>query len=90
VSSWWIIGLAAALYTVEFLATLIPGVASLWETVHAFIRPVAGAGVAAATVWGDTGPGVTIAAPCSAARWRSAARRPSSGRAWPSTRRPSR
>jgi hypothetical protein len=62
VSSWWIIGLAAALYTVEFLATLIPGVASLWETVHAFIRPVAGAGVAAATVWGDTGPGVTIAA----------------------------
>jgi hypothetical protein len=39
---------------VEFLATLIPGVASLWETVHAFIRPVAGAGVAAATVWGDS------------------------------------
>ena len=61
-SSWWIIGLAGALYTVEFLATLIPGVASLWETVHAFIRPVAGAGVAAATVWGDSGPTMTIAA----------------------------
>jgi hypothetical protein len=61
-SSWWIIGLAATLYTVEFLATLIPGIASLWETVHAFIRPVAGAGVAAATVWGDSGPTMTIAA----------------------------
>ena len=50
-ASWWIIGLAATLYAVEFLATLIPGVASLWETMHAFVRPVAGAALAAATVW---------------------------------------
>lgn len=50
-ASWWVIGLAATLYTIEFLATLIPGVASLWETVHTFIRPVAGSALAAATVW---------------------------------------
>ena len=56
-SSWWIIGLAAALYAVEFLATLIPGVASAWEAVHTFIRPVAGAGLAAATVYQGDGDG---------------------------------
>lgn len=61
VASWWIIGLAATLYTLEFLATLVPGVASLWETVHAFVRPVAGAALAAATVW-DGDPTLAIGA----------------------------
>jgi Domain of unknown function (DUF4126) len=51
VTSWWVIGLATALYAVEFLATLVPGVASAWETFHSAIRPVAGAVVAGATVW---------------------------------------
>jgi hypothetical protein len=50
-SDWWVIGLAATLYAFEFLATLIPGIASLWETFHSAIRPVAGAALAAATVW---------------------------------------
>lgn len=61
-ASWWVIGVAGALYTVEFLATLVPGVASLWETVHAFIRPVAGAAVATATVWGESSPTVAVIA----------------------------
>lgn len=50
VGAWWVIALASALYLVEFLATLIPGVASAWETFHSAIRPVAGAVIAAATV----------------------------------------
>lgn len=50
-----IIGLAVLLYLFEFLATLIPGVASAWETFHSLIRPPAAAGLAAATAWhGDS------------------------------------
>jgi hypothetical protein len=51
VASWWVIALAVTLYAIEFLATLVPGVASLWETVHAALRPLAGAALAGATVW---------------------------------------
>ncbi|MEP6905123.1 MAG: DUF4126 domain-containing protein, partial [Gemmatimonadales bacterium] len=32
VGSIWVIGIAVALYALEFLVTLIPGVASVWET----------------------------------------------------------
>jgi hypothetical protein len=46
-----VIGLATALYIVEFIATLIPGVASAWETLHSLIRPPAAAVLAAATAW---------------------------------------
>lgn len=46
-----IIGLAAVLYLFEFAATLVPGVASAWETFHSLIRPPAAAGLAAATAW---------------------------------------
>ena len=49
VGSWWVIGLASALYAFEFLATLLPGVASAWETLHSVVRPPAAAGLAAAT-----------------------------------------
>jgi hypothetical protein len=49
--SWWVIGIAIALYAVEFTATLIPGVASAWETLHSVIRPPAAAALAAATAW---------------------------------------
>lgn len=47
----FIIGLAVILYLFEFLATLIPGVASAWETFHSLIRPPAAAALAAATAW---------------------------------------
>lgn len=47
----WVIGIALLLYLVEFVATLIPGVASAWETFHSFIRPPAAAALATATAW---------------------------------------
>src|SRR4051812_44179236 len=46
-----VIGLASILTVVEFLATLIPGVASVWETVHTAIRPPAAAALAVLTAW---------------------------------------
>jgi hypothetical protein len=46
-----IIVLASMLTIVEFLATLIPGVASFWETVHTAIRPPAAAALAVLTAW---------------------------------------
>jgi hypothetical protein len=46
-----VIMLAATLTTIEFLATLIPGIASLWETVHTAIRPPAAAALAVLTAW---------------------------------------
>lgn len=47
----WIIGIATALYAVEFLITLVPGFASVWETVQTLVRPPAAAVLAAATVY---------------------------------------
>ncbi|HEY8310002.1 MAG: DUF4126 domain-containing protein [Gemmatimonadales bacterium] len=46
-----IIGVAAALAIVEFLATLIPGVATAWEATHTMIRTPAAAALAIATAW---------------------------------------
>ena len=44
VSRWWVIGVAAFLYLVEFLADKIPVVDSVWDAIHTFIRVPAGAG----------------------------------------------
>jgi hypothetical protein len=46
-----VIGLALALAIVEFVATLIPGVASAWETLHSLIRPPAAAVLSATVAW---------------------------------------
>lgn len=46
-----IIGIAVLLYLFEFAATLVPGVASAWETFHSLIRPPAAAAIAAMTAW---------------------------------------
>jgi heme exporter protein D len=57
----WVIAIAGALYVIELLATLIPGVASAWETFHSLIRPPAAAALAVLTAWqGD--PLVTVIA----------------------------
>ncbi len=56
-----IIGLAGILAVVEFLATMVPGVASVWESIHTFIRPPAAALLAAATAWGGN-EGIVVAA----------------------------
>jgi len=51
VASPWIIALAAGIYAIEFLVTLVPGVASVWETIQSIVRPPAAAVLAAATVY---------------------------------------
>ena len=43
--------IAGALAVFELGASLIPGVASIWETIHTAIRPPAAALVAVATAW---------------------------------------
>jgi hypothetical protein len=57
----WVIGVAAALYVVEFVADKIPVVDSAWDMVHTFIRVPAGA-VLAFQAFGTADPAVrTIA-----------------------------
>ena len=51
VGSIWVIGLAGTLYLFEMLATLVPGVASVWETFHSLVRPPAAAALAVLTAW---------------------------------------
>lgn len=58
--NWWIIGVAAFLYAIEFFADKIPYVDSVWDVVHTFIRVPAGAIVAyAATNQMDDSIGVS-------------------------------
>ena len=57
--NWWIIGVAAFLYAIEFFADKIPYVDSVWDVVHTFIRVPAGAIVAyAATTQMDASVGI--------------------------------
>src|SRR6267142_4525154 len=39
----WVLGIATALYLVEFLADKIPFLDTIWDAVHTFIRPPAAA-----------------------------------------------
>ena len=50
----WIVGLAALLWAIEFAATLIPWVASAWETTQSVVRPPAAALLALLTAWGGS------------------------------------
>lgn len=61
VGSAWVIGLAAALYALEFLADKIPWVDSLWDAVHTLVRPI-GAAVIAVAALGPASPGMEVAA----------------------------
>ncbi len=61
-TSWWVIGIALVLTTVEFTASLIPAVASIWDTLHSLIRPPAAAALAAATAWHGDPAFVLVAA----------------------------
>jgi hypothetical protein len=60
-SRWWVIGVAAFLYLVEFLADKIPVIDSVWDAVHTFIRVPAGA-VLAASAFAHFDPAVRAAA----------------------------
>ena len=61
-SNTWIIVFAFGLYLFEFLATMIPGIASAWDTFHSVIRPPAAAALAAATAWHGSAVVVVAAA----------------------------
>jgi hypothetical protein len=61
VSQWWVIGVAGALYLVEFLADKIPVVDSVWDAIHTFIRVPAGA-ILAASAFAHFDPAVRAAA----------------------------
>ncbi len=52
---------AAAMYFIEFFADKIPGIDTLWDSIHTFIRIPAGAILAAGAV-GDLGQGAELAA----------------------------
>ena len=52
-----VIGVAIALYLIEFFADKIPYVDTLWDMIHTVIRPVGGALIAVATL-GDVSPTV--------------------------------
>jgi Domain of unknown function (DUF4126) len=60
-TSWWIIGLALALYLIEFFADKIPYLDNAWDAIHTFIRIPAGA-VLAATAFGDFDRSVQVVA----------------------------
>jgi len=49
-TSWWVIGVAVALYIVEFVADKVPWIDSTWDVIHTFIRVPAGAVLAAAAL----------------------------------------
>ncbi|HEX5736185.1 MAG TPA: DUF4126 domain-containing protein [Blastocatellia bacterium] len=60
-TNWWVIGVALALYAIEFVADKIPFIDSTWDVVHTFIRIPAGAVIAAAA-FGDFDRGVQVIA----------------------------
>ena len=59
--NWWIIGVAAGIYLIEFVADKVPYVDSVWDVIHTFIRVPAGALVAYAAT-SQTDPTVTALA----------------------------
>ncbi|HET9012079.1 MAG TPA: DUF4126 domain-containing protein, partial [Gemmatimonadaceae bacterium] len=37
-SSWWVIAVTLTLMVIEFVASLVPAVASAWDTLHSLVR----------------------------------------------------
>lgn len=60
-TSWWVIGIAVALYVIEFVADKVPWIDSTWDVIHTFIRVPAGA-VLAAGAFGDFDRSVQVIA----------------------------
>ncbi|HEX2114311.1 MAG TPA: DUF4126 domain-containing protein [Alphaproteobacteria bacterium] len=60
-SSPLVLGIAGALYVIEFIADKVPGVDHAWDALHSFIRVPAGA-VLAAAAFGQVDPEWAIAA----------------------------
>ena len=60
-TNWWVIGVASALFVIEFVADKIPIIDSTWDIIHTFIRIPAGAIIAAAA-FGDFDRSVQVIA----------------------------
>jgi hypothetical protein len=57
----WVLAASGFMFVVEFCADKIPGVDTLWDAIHTFIRIPAGAALAA-SVFGDATAAATLAA----------------------------
>jgi hypothetical protein len=57
----WVLAASGFMFCVEFFVDKVPGVDTLWDTVHTFIRIPAGAALAA-SVFGDSSAAATLAA----------------------------
>ena len=57
----WVLAASGFMFCVEFFADKIPGVDTVWDAVHTFIRIPAGAALAA-SVFGDSSAAATLAA----------------------------
>ena len=57
----WVLAASGFMFFVEFFADKVPGVDTLWDTVHTFIRIPAGAALAA-SVFGDSSMAAALAA----------------------------
>jgi hypothetical protein len=57
----WVLAASGFMFCVEFFADKVPGVDTLWDTIHTFIRIPAGAALAA-SVFGDSSAAASIAA----------------------------
>jgi hypothetical protein len=57
----WVLAVSGFMCAIEFFADKVPGVDSVWDVVHTFIRIPAGAALAAG-VFGDSPPAATLAA----------------------------
>lgn len=60
---WWVIGLAATMFCVEFVVDKVPWLDSAWDGISTFVRPVVGAVVAwkVAEAGGSLDPAVLAA-----------------------------
>ena len=57
----WVIGVALAMFTIEFIADKVPWFDSVWDAVHTLIRPLGGAFIAMTAI-GDASPAATTIA----------------------------
>jgi Domain of unknown function (DUF4126) len=57
----WVLAASGFMFCVEFFADKVPGVDTVWDTVHTFIRIPAGAALAA-SVFGDSSAAAALAA----------------------------
>lgn len=58
----WVLCVLGVLYLVEFVADKIPAVDHVWDVIHTFIRPIAGAAASVAVVSGSGEGWVILAA----------------------------